>query len=133
MNNDDILKLKQHLRDTLCEIPIDSWGYFFPCLVAAWRLIHSTHSEILGSLDASFNGEPVFRGPGAKWFCESLANNPEFIGAEEAIMYPHVPLIPPNARNRGFLRASELPELPESAIQRMAAAIETELQLYGQK
>ena len=52
------LLLQDLLRKEFVSIPIEHWGYFFPCHVAVWRFIQTARPGILGELQAGFDEEP---------------------------------------------------------------------------
>ncbi len=114
------------LQSELSNIPLEHWGFFFPCHVAVWRFIELERSGILGGLDAGFDVEPYFRGRGSEWFCDTLGNRDEYLCLLEAIMYPLVDSLPVSARERGFLLLDEVPPLDAPTIEALSEFVLSE-------
>ena len=119
--------LQQLIRAEMRNIPIEHWGFFFPCHVAAWRFIEAKRPEILGPLKAGFRSEPYFEGKGARWFCHVLGNQSEYLDLLEAIMYPITrdasTAIRERVLARGFFKDSEIPPLDPQVVERLAQII----------
>jgi len=115
------------IRAELANVPIDHWGFFFPCHVAVWRFIQVMRPGILSELKAYFKDEPVFEGKGATWFCEELGSQEEYLDLLEAIMYPITRDAPPGVREavqrRGFFRDEEIPSIDAGTVQRLAEVV----------
>jgi hypothetical protein len=69
-------------------IPLEHWGFFFPCHVAAWRFIRERRPDLLGEIDCGYDHEPWFKGKGATWFLSSVVKDSEYLEGVEGIMYP---------------------------------------------
>jgi hypothetical protein len=119
----EALLLREALRKELVAIPIEHWGYFFPCHVGVWRFIQATRPGTLGELEAGFDQEPYFKGTGAQWFCGTLGNHNPYLDALEAIMYPLADALTPTMRERGFLLEAEGPMLDLVQVRRLADVV----------
>ena len=119
--------LQQLIRTEMRNIPIEHWGYFFPCQIAAWRFIETKRPGIFGSLNAGYDSEPYFIGKGARWFCDVLGNNVQYLDLVEAIIYPVTRDAAPGVRERvvarGFFRDSEIRPLDPAAVKQLAHVI----------
>src|SRR5262245_61272407 len=120
-------RMMELIRAELVNIPIEHWGFFFPCHVAVWRFIQVMRPGSLPELSARFDKEPVFRGVGSVWFCGTLGNRDDYIDQLEGIMYPVTkeasPKIREAVRVRGFFREKELPPLDPLAVGRLAIIV----------
>jgi|GEM_PF-3412939 len=115
------------VRAELANIPVQHWGFFFPCHVAVWRFIEWARPGVLGEVKALFKDEPVFEGRGATWFCEALGSHEEYVNLLEEVMYP-ITRDAPSAildavRRRGFFRDEEIPSIDPSLVQRLADVV----------
>ncbi len=117
------LLFRRLLIESLCSTPINKWGFFYPFDTAVWRLIEQARPGALGALNASFDSEPVFRGKGAKWFCEQLGNDAEYLNKEEEFMYWLVEKLPQSAQVRGFPQPSELPDFNDRRLQSIVSTV----------
>jgi hypothetical protein len=117
------LLLQELLRKELVSIPIEHWGYFFPCHVAVWRFIQALRPGVLGELQAGFDNEPYFKGRGSEWFCGTLGNHGPYLDALEAIMYPLAGALDQAARGRGFLLETEGPTVELGQVRRLADVV----------
>lgn len=112
------------IRRELVTIPIDQWGFFFPCLLAIWRFIEMKRPGVLGPAKGGFDTEPYFEGRGAQWFMAGLTSNDRFVELLEAIMYPITRDAPERVRDRvrqrGFFLDEEIPETPAALVDELA-------------
>jgi len=119
------------IRREFVTIPIDQWGFFFPCLLATWRFIERKRPGVLGPAKGGFDTEPYFEGRGARWFMEGLTSHDRFVGLLEAIMYPITRDAPDRVRDRvrerGFFLDAEIPEIPSDLVDELAAVILAEV------
>jgi hypothetical protein len=122
----DALLLGDFLRRELVAIPIEHWGYFFPCHVAVWRFIQAKRPGTLGDLNAGYDKEPYFQGRGAEWFCSILGNHNAYLDLLERIMYPLAAALPSSSRERGFLQEAEVPTIDSGAIEELASVVLSE-------
>jgi hypothetical protein len=113
------------IRRELVTIPIDQWGFFFPCLLATWRFIEKKRPGTLAPAKGGFDTKPYFEGRGARWFMEGLTSNDRFVELLEAIMYPITRDAPERVRDRvmqrGFFLDEEVPEIPSALVDELAA------------
>ena len=119
--------LLEYLEAELCNIPIEHWGFFYPCHVGVWRFIGDTWPGILGELQSGFDEEPYFRGKGSEWFCDTLGNDEAYLEAVERIMTLVVDGVSSGAKDRGFVAVEELPELPMEAVARLLSAVQAQV------
>lgn len=119
--------LMQLIRRELVSIPIEHWGFFFPCHIAVWRFIETKYPGVIGPLKATYSDEPYFEGRGASWFCEVLADNSEYLDLLEAIMYPITSNAPQavreRVRHRGFFFDNEIGQIDAKIVQELAKII----------
>lgn len=116
-------QLQELIKNELSTIPLEKWRYFFPCSVAVWRFIESQFPGVFGSLQAGFDTEPFFIGKGAKWFCDVLQNDEEYLDLLESIMYEVVRKLGKHSKERGFLIKTEVPEFNSETINYLAQVI----------
>jgi hypothetical protein len=123
----DTSEIGELIRTEFSNVPLEHWGYFFPCHVAVWRYIEARYPGVVGPLRAGYSGEPWFEGTGAHWFCGVLGENPQYLDAVEALSYFVVNHLPDRARVRGSAERREIPQLPEPVLTDLVAAIEHEV------
>jgi hypothetical protein len=112
------------IRAELLAVWLDHWGYFFPAHIAVWRFIREKRPSALDVLNAGYDTEPWFAGRGAHWFMDQLVNRTDFVDLVERIMYAaadHALATP--AKERGFLREKEAPEVDLTAASRLARIV----------
>lgn len=119
------------IRNELLNVPIEKWGFFFPCVIAVWRFIEIKRTATLGTLVAGYDNEPYFNGKNAEVFCElfALGDNEEYVSLLEELMYPIADYIKanPSILQRGFLEPGEIPSLPTEKIEALASLILMEI------
>ncbi len=117
-------RLMDLLRAELVNVPLDAWGFFFPCHVAVWKFIEVERPGVLGPINARFHGQPVFIGKGATWFCQELGEVEGYFDALEAIMYPLLrnatPILRQKVIERGCFYPEELPDIDPAPVERLA-------------
>lgn len=120
--------LQELIKNELSTVPLENWRYFFPCSVAVWRFIELQFPGVFGPLQAGFDTEPFFIGKGAKWFCDVLQNDEEYLDLLESIMYEVVRKLGKHSKERGFLIKAETPELNGETINQLAQVIASKLE-----
>src|SRR5262245_1043654 len=120
-------RMMELIRAELVNIPVEHWGFFFPCHVAVWRFIQVMRPGALPEISARFERQPVFRGTGSVWFCETLGSRDDYIDQLESIMYPITKEAPPKVRDavlgRGFFHEEELPPINRVAVERLVTIV----------
>jgi hypothetical protein len=123
----DVENLRSLLKEALSSAFILKWGYFFPFHIAVWGLIEGARPGLLGRLNATYDHEPIFYGKGAKWFTEELGNKPDYLDDVEKFMYWMFSKVPPPAKDRGFLYATEVPDFDSFDSQFLQRMVDTVL------
>lgn len=123
MNNYEAKFLKEIIGKELISIPIENWGFFYPCQVAVWRYIQNRRPGVLDEINTGYDSEPYFKGKGSKWFCEKLFNDNDYLDIIEEIMYFVVDNLNPKIKERGFLLKTELPNIDLNVTEKLSKIV----------
>jgi len=116
------MRLAELLRLELSNIPVEHWEYFFPAWVALWRFVEEARPGVLGELRAGYDREgPYFRGRGATWFMDILANDEGVLQGVERVMYGVADAMRDVLPGAVSIRVGDLPELPREVLEIVAA------------
>lgn len=116
----DYSTLRTLIRNELSAVPIEHWGYYFPCHVAVWRFLEAARPGVLDALAAGYDTEPYFLGKGSSWFVNRLGNDLEYLDVVDKIMRVVVDSLGSKLREKSNLDVNQMPEIDELLIARLA-------------
>ncbi len=112
------------LKARIKGVPIENWGYFYPCHLAAWDFIESKWPGKLGPVKSGFDSEPWFQGPKSDWFEDLISNNVEYVELVEKILTKVADNLKKDVLDRGFLMNEESLSLDVASISNLEHVIE---------